>query len=99
MACGQRRGLRAEEQEKPDNTGRKEGLEEASTASPALLSSSAPADSRRRGHHAGLAKVQVGRYPLVDGLSAGGVIRHRAWNSGVRPRALGLLSTVVGTIP
>ena len=44
--------------------GGKRKLQEGATVSLALLSSSAPADSRWRGHHAGLAKVQVGGYPL-----------------------------------
>ena len=75
--------------------GGKRKLQEGATVSLALLSSSAPADSRWRGHHAGLAKVQVGGYPLVDTLSVGGVRRHKtpAWNSGIRLRALSLLTT------
>ena len=90
MGRGEDSGLKSRKSQ--ITQGGKTKLQEGATASFALLSSSAPADSRWRGHQAGLAKVQVGGYPLVDSLSVGGVRRHRAWNSGIRLRALSLLS-------
>lgn len=69
--------------------------DEGVIASPALLSTSALADSRWHGHHLGLAALVQGRrrdtHSLVDSCNGGGIIRQCTWNSGIRSKALSLL--------